>query len=76
MNSEVVKNFKLEIKKEEPQNIGQTVFETYTFECRNCQTKINKNQPITGERKIDPFLLDFDLSMHLMQCEHYKNNEI
>ena len=45
MNSEVVKNFRLEIRKEEPQKIGQTIFQTYIFECRNCQTEIKRTEP-------------------------------
>ena len=75
MNSEVVKNFRLEIRKEEPQKIGQTIFQTYIFECRNCQTEIKRTEPITGERRIDPIKLEFDLSLHLMQCFNYPPEE-
>ena len=38
MNSEVIKNFTLEIKKEkESEEIGQDVSREYVFQCRNCQ---------------------------------------
>ena len=37
MNSEVVKNFILEIRKKEPEEIGQNVSRVSVFQCRNCQ---------------------------------------
>ena len=42
MNSEVVENSKLEIRKEESKNKEQTTFEIYTSECMNCQKQIQK----------------------------------
>ncbi len=72
MNSEVIKNFKLEITKEEPEDSGQTDSEIYIFECKNCQKKIKIEESVIGSKIIDPLRVDFDLSAHLMQCEFIK----
>jgi hypothetical protein len=66
MNSEVVKNFILEIRKKEPKEIGQNVSRISVFQCRNCQ----KEFPIESE-KLYPSEIEFSLSLHLMQCFNY-----
>ena len=73
MNSEVVKNFTLEIRKKEPEEIGQNVSRVSIFQCRNCQ----KEFPRVSE-KLNPSEIEFALSLHLMQCFNYppaKDNE-
>jgi hypothetical protein len=81
MNSEVVKNFKLERRKEHL-DTGKAASEVYIFKCRNCQKQINIEESIRGSKIIDPLRVNFDLSVHLMQCEFYdrkleneRNNE-
>lgn len=73
MNSEVVKNFKLEIRKGDSSDTGQTASETYVFECKNCQKKLKIEESVRGSKIIDPLRVEFDLSAHLMQCEFYQN---
>ena len=75
MNSEVIKNFILEIKKEnEAEEIGQQdVSREYVFQCRNCQQEFPR-----VSAKLDPSEIEFALSLHLMQCFNYpppKDNE-
>ena len=74
MNSEVIKNFTLEIKKEkESEEIGHDVPREYVFQCRNCQQEFPRVSP-----KLDPSEIEFALSLHLMQCFNYpppKDNE-
>ena len=75
MNSEVIKNFTLEIKKEENESeeIGQDVSREYVFQCRNCQQEFPR-----VSAKLDPSEIEFALSLHLMQCFNYpppKDNE-
>ena len=75
MNSEVIKNFILEIKKEkESEEIGQQdVSREYVFQCRNCQQEFPR-----VSAKLDPSEIEFALSLHLMQCFNYpppKDNE-
>ena len=75
MNSEVIKNFILEIKKEENESeeIGQDVSREYVFQCRNCQQEFPR-----VSAKLDPSEIEFALSLHLMQCFNYpppKDNE-
>ncbi len=75
MNSEVIKNFILEIKKEkEFEEIGQQdVSREYVFQCRNCQQEFPR-----VSAKLDPSEIEFALSLHLMQCFNYpppKDNE-
>ena len=74
MNSEVIKNFTLEIKKEnESEEIGQDVSREYVFQCRNCQQEFPR-----VSAKLDPSEIEFALSLHLMQCFNYlppKDNE-
>ena len=75
MNSEVIKNFILEIKKEEKESeeIGQNVSREYVFQCRNCQQEFPR-----VSAKLDPLEIEFALSLHLMQCFNYpppKDNE-
>ena len=75
MNSEVIKNFILEIKKENAaEEIGQQdVSREYVFQCRNCQQEFPR-----VSAKLDPSEIEFALSLHLMQCFNYpppKDNE-
>ena len=73
MNSEVIKNFTLEIRKNEPEEIGQDVSREYVFQCRNCQQEFPR-----VSAKLDPSEIEFALSLHLMQCFNYpppKDNE-
>ena len=74
MNSEVIKNFILEIKKEkESEEIGQDVSREYVFQYRNCQQEFPR-----VSAKLDPSEIEFALSLHLMQCFNYpppKDNE-
>ena len=67
MNSEIIKNFTLEIKKEkESEEIGQDVSRVYVFQCRNCQQEF-----LRISAKLDPSEIEFALSLHLMQCFNY-----
>jgi|GEM_PF-2547633 len=66
MNSEVIKNFQLEIKTHKPEEIGQSTYREYLFICTNCQEEWN-----ILDSKLDPSKLEFDLSLHLMQCFNY-----
>ena len=60
MNSEVIKNFTLEIKKEnESEEIGQDVSREYVFQCRNCQQEFPRATP--GSGKLDPSEIEFAL---------------
>ena len=73
MNSEVIKNFTLEIRKNEPEEIGQDVSREYVFQCRNCQQEFPRVSV-----KLNPSEIEFALSLHLMQCFNYpppKDNE-
>ena len=73
MNSEVVKNFTLEITKKESEEIGQNVSKGYVFQCRNCQQEFPR-----VSTKLNPSEIEFALSLHLMQCFNYpppKDNE-
>jgi hypothetical protein len=73
MNSEVIKNFILEIRKKESEEIAQNVSREYVFQCRNCQKEFPK-----ASAKLDPSEIEFALSLHLMECFNYpppKDNE-
>ena len=73
MKSEVIKNFTLEIRKNDPEEIGQDVSREYVFQCRNCQQEFPR-----VSAKLDPSEIEFALSLHLMQCFNYpppKDNE-
>jgi hypothetical protein len=67
MNSEVIKNFRLEIQTYTPEEIGQSKYKEYLFICRNCQAQSRRL-----EAKLDPLKLEFVLSLHLMQCINYQ----
>ena len=73
MNSEVIKNFTLEIRKKESEETRQDVFREHVFQCRNCQQEFPR-----VSAKLDPSEIEFSLSLHLMQCFNYpppKENE-
>ncbi len=69
MNSEVVKNFTLEIKTQEPKEFGNVTDREYLFTCRNC------SKEFCIPYDIEPSKLEFDLSLHLMQCFNYPPEE-
>jgi len=69
MNSEVIKNFTLEIKTHPSQETDDISNREYLFTCRNC----SKELLISDEP--EPSKLEFDLSLHLMQCFNYPPEE-
>ena len=69
MNSEVIKNFILEIKTHKPKEIGHIAYREYLFTCRNC------SKELLVPDEIEPSKLEFDLSLHLMQCFNYPPEE-
>jgi hypothetical protein len=69
MNSEVVKNFTLEIKIHESKEFGDVAYREYLFTCRNC------SKEFSIPYDIEPSKLEFDLSLHLMQCFNYPPEE-
>lgn len=69
MNSEVVKNFTLEIKTHKPKEFGDIAYREQLFTCRNCSKELRIPY------NIKPSKLEFDLSLHLMQCFNYPPEE-
>jgi hypothetical protein len=70
MNTEVIKNFRLEIKKYSPKEIDEFKSEEYIFSCRNCQEKFRMQIEKEHMKYYD---IEFNLSLHLMMCQRYSD---
>jgi len=58
MNTEVIKNFTLQIKTYEGNGIGESISKSYIFTCRNCQKEFRI--PIKKSDEIEYTLFTFN----------------